>query len=80
LGLTDEQTGARLLALLARCGLPTRAPSLTADRYLELMRLDKKARDGEIRFTLLDGRGRAVVRSTRDDLVREVVESAPHGE
>ena len=53
LGLTDEATCARLVALLSRCGLPTRAPSLTADRYLELMRLDKKARDGDIRFTLL---------------------------
>ncbi|HSW26044.1 MAG TPA: 3-dehydroquinate synthase [Burkholderiaceae bacterium] len=79
LGLTDEATCARLVALLSRCGLPTRAPSLTADRYLELMRLDKKARDGDIRFTLLAGRGRAVVHSARDDLVREVVESARQG-
>ena len=79
LGLVDEEIGARLVALLARCGLPTRAPSLTADRYLELMRLDKKAREGDIRFTLLAGRGRAVVRGARDDLVREVVQCTPHG-
>ena len=79
LGLTDEQTCTRLVALLARCGLPTCGPSLTADRFLELMRLDKKARDGDIRFTLLDGRGRAVVREARDDLVREVVECVPRG-
>ena len=79
LGLTDQATCARLVALLSRCGLPTRAPSLPADRYLELMRLDKKARDGDIRFTLLAGRGRAVVHSARDDLVREVVESARQG-
>ena len=43
------------------------------------MRLDKKARDGDIRFTLLAGRGRAVVHSARDDLVREVVEGARQG-
>ena len=73
LGMIDEQTGARLVALLTRCGLPTRAPPLAADRFLELMRLDKKARDGDIRFTLLNGPGRAVVRSACDDLVREVV-------
>jgi len=79
LGLTDEQTAARLVALLSRCGLPTSAPSLTADRYLDLMRLDKKARDGDIRFTLLAGRGRAVVQGASDDLVREVVESARQG-
>jgi 3-dehydroquinate synthase len=77
LGMIDGQTAARLVALLARCGLPTRAPALAADRYLELMRLDKKARDGEIRFTLLDGRGRAVVRGACDDLVREVVAGSP---
>jgi 3-dehydroquinate synthase len=78
LRLTDEQTGARLAALLARCGLPTRPPAITVDRYLELMRVDKKARDGDIRFTLLDGRGRAVMRGAPDDLVREVIERTLH--
>jgi 3-dehydroquinate synthase len=75
--MLDEQTGARLAALLERCGLPTRPPALAADRFLELMRLDKKARDGDILFTLLNGPGRAVVRSACDDLVREVVERTP---
>jgi 3-dehydroquinate synthase len=37
------------------------------------MRLDKKARAREIRFVLLDGRGKAVVRSAPDDLVRDVL-------
>ena len=76
LGMIDEEACARLAALLARCGLPTRSPALTAERYLELMRLDKKARGGDIRFTLLDGRGRAVVRAASDELVRDVVEAA----
>ena len=73
LGMTDGQTAARLAALLARCGLPVRGPAMTPDRYLELMRLDKKARDGDIRFTLLEGRGHATLRSAPDGLVREVV-------
>jgi 3-dehydroquinate synthase len=77
LGMIDDQTATRLVALLARCGLPTRAPALAAERFLELMRLDKKARDGDIRFTLLNGPGRAVVRSACDDLVREVVARTP---
>jgi len=76
LGMTDVQTGARLTALLARCGLPVRGPVMASDRYLELMRLDKKAREGDIRFTLLDGRGHAVLRGAADALVREVVELA----
>jgi 3-dehydroquinate synthase len=79
LGLTDREVGVRLAALLARCALPTQPPALTGGRWLELMRLDKKARDGDIRFTLLDGRGHAVVRSAADDLVCEVVERAIAG-
>jgi len=74
LGLTDEQVSTRMVALLSRCGLPTRAPAFAAERYLDLMRSDKKARDGDIRFTLLEGRGRAVVCGARDEWVREVLE------
>ncbi|HEU5293206.1 MAG TPA: 3-dehydroquinate synthase [Burkholderiaceae bacterium] len=74
LGLVDEETGVRLAALLARCGLPTQGPALGAERYLDLMRSDKKTKDGDIRFALIEGRGRAVVRSARDDLVRETLE------
>ena len=74
LGMADEQTTPRLVSVLARCGLPTRAPRMATGRYLELMRLDKKARDGEIRFTLLDGRGRAVLRGVDDGTVRDVIE------
>jgi 3-dehydroquinate synthase len=76
LRMIDEASVERLVSLLARCGLPTRAPALGTDRYLSLMRLDKKARDREIRFTLLDGRGRAVVRGAPDELAREVLERA----
>jgi 3-dehydroquinate synthase len=76
LGLTDQQVGARLSNLLSRCGLPTRAPALGAERYLELMRLDKKAKEGDIRFTLLEGRGRALVRTIGDDVVQECIEQA----
>lgn len=73
LGLVDADIGERLQALLARCGLPTRGPALGADRYLSLMRLDKKSVAGDIRFTLLEGRGRAVVRAAPDDAVRAVL-------
>src|SRR6202008_3271823 len=43
LGLVDGDVVRRLVTLLARFGLPTRAPALGADRYLGLMRHDKKA-------------------------------------
>jgi 3-dehydroquinate synthase len=74
LGLADERVESRIVALLTRCGLPTHAPPLKAERYLELMRLDKKAKDGDVRFTLLDGHGAAVMRSAPEETVREILQ------
>jgi 3-dehydroquinate synthase len=53
---------ARIKALVARAGLPTRAPALGAVRYLELMARDKKVEGGMLRFVLLDALGRAALR------------------
>jgi len=79
LGLVDAVLVARLRALIAHAGLPVHGPVLdsedNAGRYLELMRVDKKALGGEIRFVLLDGPGRAMVRSAPDALVREVIDA-----
>jgi 3-dehydroquinate synthase len=60
-----------------------RAPALGAERYLQLMRGDKKSEAGEIRFVLIDQtgdgngsadrKGRAVMRAAPDHLVREVI-------
>lgn len=78
LNLVDAAFCARLRALVERAGLPVQAPVLDAQdnagRYLELMRVDKKAQAGEIRFVLIDGPGKAVVRGAPDALVREVID------
>jgi 3-dehydroquinate synthase len=74
LGLVDAAFGERVTALIRRAGLPVTGPKLGAARYLELMRVDKKAEDGEIRFVLIDGPGRATVRPAPDALVREVID------
>ena len=78
LGLVDAGFVQRLTALIERAGLPTRGPVLdvqdNAGRYLQLMRIDKKAEGGEIRFVLIDGPGRAVVRAAPDALVRQVID------
>jgi 3-dehydroquinate synthase len=50
-----------------------RAPDLGAQRYLELMRLDKKAAGGEIRFVVIEAPGRAGVRAAPDQMVRQVI-------
>jgi len=74
LGLVDAAFVDRVQSLIARAGLPIRGPRLGAERYLELMRVDKKAEGGQIRFVVIEAPGRAGVRSAPDPLVREVIE------
>lgn len=79
LGLVELDLVRRLASLIRKAGLPITAPRLAevdnAGRYLDLMRVDKKAQGGEIRFVLLDGSGRAVLRGAPDALVREVIDA-----
>ena len=80
LGLIDQAAVDRLTRLVERAGLPVVGPRLdrtdSAGRYLSLMRVDKKAEGGEIKFVLIDGIGRAVVRGAPDALVREVIDAS----
>ncbi len=74
LQLIDRERASRIARLVERAGLPVAAPgSLDADRLIELMRIDKKAQDGAIRFVVLDGPGHAAVRTAPEPLVREVL-------
>jgi 3-dehydroquinate synthase len=73
LGGVDETYVRRVTALIARAGLPTVGPALGADRYLELMRVDKKAEAGQIRFVVIERPGQAAVKGAPDELVRQVL-------
>lgn len=73
LGLMPTDFVVRMERLLQRAKLPTIGPALGVDRYLELMRVDKKALGGEIQFVLIESLGRAVVRSAPDDVVARVI-------
>ncbi len=79
LGLVDGAFVQRLRTIIQRAGLPVIGPRLDADdnagRYLELMRVDKKAEGGEIRFVLIDGPSRACMRGAPDALVRSVIDA-----
>ena len=79
LGLVDAAFVLRLRRLIERAGLPVRGaildPKDNAGRYLELMRHDKKSQAGAIRFVLIDGPGKAIVREAPDALVREVIDA-----
>jgi 3-dehydroquinate synthase len=62
----------RLVALIARAGLPTDAPALGFDRWKTLLARDKKVAAGTIRYVLLDAIGRAVIAAgIEDDVLRE---------
>lgn len=70
LGLLDADDAARVRALVAAAGLPVSAPRWSADRYVELMSVDKKAERGTPKFVLLEALGRACVRRSPDDALR----------
>ena len=69
LGLIDETRAARVARLVERAGLPIVGPDLGIARYFELMRVDKKASAGEIRFVLLEGPARAGLHTAPNDAV-----------
>ena len=74
MGLVSTAFARRVDALVARAGLPVRGPaSLSPARYLELMRVDKKAQGGDIRFVLLDGEAHATVRTAPEAMVADVI-------
>ncbi len=86
LGLVDAAFVARLSRLIEGAGLPIVGPQLpaegghvdaaatNADRYLSLMRVDKKADAGTIQFVVIERPGSAVLRTAPDALVRQVID------
>jgi 3-dehydroquinate synthase len=78
LGLIDMDYVHRIERLVARAGLPVVGPTrsdLPIDRYLTLMRSDKKSEAGELRFVVIEAPGRASVRSAPDEMVRSAIEA-----
>jgi 3-dehydroquinate synthase len=80
LGLVDAAFVQRLTQLIARAGLPTAAPHLpiagaasVTERYMQLMRVDKKSEAGAIKFVTIDRPGQAGVRSAPDAVVHSVI-------
>jgi 3-dehydroquinate synthase len=73
LGLMPAEFLPRMHRLIERAGLPVQGPQLGAERYLELMRVDKKAEGGAIRFVLIEALGRAGMHAAPDDLVCQVL-------
>jgi 3-dehydroquinate synthase len=61
----DPAETQRLTKVIAAAGLPTVPPAINPERWLDLMRRDKKVERGALRFVVLDRLGHA---SIRDDV------------
>jgi 3-dehydroquinate synthase len=72
LGL-DGAVVERIRALVAAIGCPVQAPDLGVERWLALMRVDKKNQGHQIHYVLLPELGRAQVRAVPDDAVRPLL-------
>ncbi|WP_374045819.1 bifunctional shikimate kinase/3-dehydroquinate synthase AroKB [Massilia sp. YIM B02769] len=70
LGLIDAASVARLRKLVAAAGLPVVAPDLGAERWIELMEVDKKNEGGAIKFILLKPLGSPSITSAPQDVLR----------
>ncbi|SMP53085.1 bifunctional shikimate kinase/3-dehydroquinate synthase AroKB [Noviherbaspirillum suwonense] len=67
LGLIDAAERERVAALVRAAGLPDVAPDLGAERWLELMQVDKKNEGGQIRFILLKPLGAPLITTVPQD-------------
>jgi len=80
LGMIDEELLNRQADVLRTFGLPLVAPGLNVTVILDAMQRDKKVVQGKLRFVLLEGVGRAVVRGdVPADLVQRAVTSLARG-
>ena len=70
LGLVDAATVERLRALVKAAGLPTMAPDLGVERWIELMEVDKKNEGGAIKFILLKPLGSPSITSVPEEALR----------
>ena len=59
-----------LVAVVAAARLPVRAPQLGDDRYIELMKVDKKAEAGQIKFVLLERLGKPFMTGVPENTLR----------
>jgi 3-dehydroquinate synthase len=75
LRLLDAASQERIVALLARAGLPIAPPPIGAERFAALMKLDKKVRAGQLNLVLLERIGAAIATAdfTREDLLAVLV-------
>lgn len=73
MGFIDLQSRNRISALVQAAGLPTVAPDLGTERWLELMEVDKKNEGGQIKFILLKPLGASVIMTVPQDILLQTL-------
>lgn len=66
----------RVRAIVQAIGCPVTPPDLGMQRWLELMKVDKKTEGGQLRFVLLKAIGTACVESVPTQALKQVLENA----
>jgi 3-dehydroquinate synthase len=75
LGWITSDDVARIRRIHERAKVPVNAPQMGAEKYLQLMGLDKKVIGGKLRFVLLKSIGHAIVSEAPPDLLQQTLEA-----
>lgn len=73
LGHIDVSAKLRIESLVRAAGLPTMAPDLGIERWLELMEVDKKNEGGQIKFILLKPLGKVIITTVPHEVLVETL-------
>lgn len=76
LGFIDAMTKTRIAALVKAAGLPTVAPDLGVERWIELMQVDKKNEGGQIRFILIRPLGTPLIMPVPQDMLEATLHAS----
>ncbi|WP_373896742.1 bifunctional shikimate kinase/3-dehydroquinate synthase AroKB [uncultured Massilia sp.] len=79
LGLVGAATLERVRALVQAAGLPTVAPDLGIERWIELMAVDKKNEGGAIKFILLKPLGSPSITTVPPETLRATLDACVKG-
>ena len=73
LGYLNAEDLKRIKKLVTAMRLPSCAPMIGNQRFLELMRIDKKSEGGAIRYITLEKIGKAKIEAVDDSVIKEVL-------
>ena len=79
MGFIDQMSVERIRKLVEAAGLPTVAPDLGAQRWIELMQVDKKSSGGEIKFILLKPLGTAIITAVPQEKLLATLDACTQG-